>query len=195
MAVRLSEEEILGMFRETGALQEGHFLLSSGLHSDRYFQCALVLQYPDYTEKLCQALADKFREERLELVVGPAMGGIIVAYELARRLGVRSLFAEREEGRMTLRRGFQVSSGGRALVAEDVVTTGGSVQEVIDLLRKERAEVVGVAALIDRSGGQTDFGVRFDPLIEIKVSQFPEDQCPFCARGQPITKPGSRKIR
>jgi orotate phosphoribosyltransferase len=185
---------MLKIFRQTGTLQRGHFVLTSGLHSPQYFQCARVLQYPKYAEKLCERMAEHFRDERIDVVVAPAIGGIIVAYEVARALGVRGIFAEREEGRMRLRRGFVLSRGERVLVVEDVITTGGSVREVLDLVKEHGAEPVGVSVVVDRSGGTVDFGVPFYALMTLEVITYPPEECPLCQQGIPVTKPGSRTL-
>ena len=186
-------EAILEVFREAGALLEGHFLLSSGLHSPKYLQCALVLQDPARAERLCSRLARAFADDRVETVVGPAMGGILVAYELARALGARAIFAEREEGRMRLRRGFRIEPGQRVLLAEDVVTTGGSLREVLALVREAGAEVVGVAALVDRTSGRDPgFGIPLTALVQLDVPTHVPEECPLCREGVPVVKPGSR---
>jgi len=186
-------EAILEVFREAGALLEGHFLLSSGLHSPKYLQCALVLQDPVRAERLCSRLARAFADDRVETVVGPAMGGILVAYELARALGARAIFAEREEGRMRLRRGFRIEPGERVLLAEDVVTTGGSLREVLALVREAGAEVVGVAALVDRTSGRDPgFGMPLTALVQLDVPTHVPEECPLCREGVPVVKPGSR---
>ncbi|MDR2136704.1 MAG: orotate phosphoribosyltransferase [Synergistaceae bacterium] len=186
-------EQALEIFRRTGVMQEGHFKLTSGLHSDRYMQCARLFQYPEDSIRVCAEIAEAFRDKGLDLVAGPALGGIIIAYEVARILGVRNVFAEREDGTMTLRRGFQVSAGERVLVVEDVVTTGGSVKELMALLRSQGAEVVGVGSVVDRSNGIVDFGVPFYPLAAMNVKIWEPDACPLCRQGVPIVKPGSRK--
>jgi len=186
-------EAILEVFREAGALLEGHFLLSSGLHSPKYLQCALVLQDPARAERLCSRLARAFADDRVETVVGPAMGGILVAYELARALGATAIFAEREEGRMRLRRGFRIEPGERVLLAEDVVTTGGSLREVLALVREAGAEVVGVAALVDRTSGRDPaFGMPLTALVQLDVPTHVPEECPLCREGVPVVKPGSR---
>ena len=191
----MNREEILQIFRSTGALLSGHFLLTSGLHSDQYFQCARVLQYPKHAETLCARLAQPFLERRPDVVIAPAIGGIIVGYETARALGVRALFTEREQGDMTLRRGFELQSGERALLVEDVITTGGSLEEVLTLARNAGAEVVGAACLVDRSGGNVEFGVEFHALLSLQVRTYPPEQCPLCQRGEPLVKPGSRNLQ
>ncbi|MEL7568850.1 MAG: orotate phosphoribosyltransferase [Dehalobacterium sp.] len=191
----LNQDQALDLFRKSGALLEGHFVLTSGRHSDRYVQCAQVLKYPDYTALLCEEIASRFKEEKIDLVIGPAMGGILVAYETARHLGVMNLFAERENGKMTLRRGFTLQPGEKVLVVEDVVTTGGSVQEVIDLVLRQGAEVVGVGVLVDRSGGKADFGVRKEAVITMEVPSWEPEICPLCKEGSKAVKPGSRGLK
>lgn len=189
----LNHEEVLKVFYDSGALMEGHFLLTSGLHSDQYMQCAKVLQYPEYTEKLAREMADKFRDDNIEVVIGPAMGGIIVAYEVARQLGVPALFTERLDGEMVLRRGFMMDAGQRVLVVEDVVTTGGSVREVMNVVEKFGAQVVGVGVLVDRSNGTVDFGVKQEAVLTMDIRSWKSEDCPLCARGKlPVVKPGSR---
>lgn len=187
-------EEIQELFEKTGVLLTGHFILTSGRHSERYLQCAKLLQYPALAEKALKELAQNFRESEVDTVIGPAIGGIIVAYEVARALSARALFAERENGVMTLRRGFSIEPGEHVLVVEDVVTTGGSVKEVIDVVRSCGGEVVGVGALVDRNGNRVDFGVPFYSLLSLEVESYPPEECPLCKKGLPAQKPGSRKL-
>lgn len=190
MLTKTQAEEI---FTKAGALLSGHFLLTSGRHSNRYMQCAQVLQYPVYTEDLARHLAESFANEAIDIVVGPAMGGIIVSYEVARQLGVKSIFTERENGAMVLRRGFGLEPGQKVLVVEDVVTTGGSVKEVIEVVKASGAEVIGVGVLVDRSGGSVDFGVPMKAALSMEIESWPADDCPLCKAGadKPV-KPGSR---
>lgn len=188
----MTEKEVLDIFEKHNALLSGHFKLSSGLHSGKYLQCALVLQYPDAAEKMAKEIAKRFAGEKIGFVVGPALGGVTLAYEVARALGVRGLFTERQDGKMTLRRGFSVAKGERALVVEDVVTTGGSTKEVIDVIESLGAKTAGVACVIDRSGGKANFSARFEALAKVKVETFEEKDCPLCKSGVPVTKPGSR---
>ena len=188
----MTQDEVLKLFDKYGALLTGHFRLSSGLHSEKYLQCALVLQYPDAAQKLSKALAKKFSEGKIDVVIGPALGGITLAYEVARALGVRGLFTERQDGAMVLRRGFSIDAGERALVVEDVITTGGSTKEVIDVVKNSGGVAVGVASIIDRSSGPVNFGVRFETLAKIKIETFNEGNCPLCKNNIPVTKPGSR---
>jgi len=187
----LTEEEVLEVFRESSALLSGHFKLSSGKHSDTYLQCALVLADPARAEKLCTALAQKWSDVAIDTVIGPALGGVVVAYELARALGARGIFAERKDGAMMLRRGFSVSPGERVLLVEDVVTTGGSALEVVQIVKATGAELAGVSALIDRGGGKA-FPCRFEALANVQPPLYDPDRCPLCERGEPITTPGSR---
>jgi len=188
----MSEAETLALYEKTGALLRGHFLLSSGLHSDTYLQSALVLQRPEYATALGAELAAPFKEEGVQVVVAPAIGGILVAHEVARALGARALFTEREDGAMRLRRGFAVARGERCLVVEDVVTTGGSTREVMQAVAATGGRVVGVGALIDRSGGAPAFPVRYAALATIAVPNFKPADCPLCKTGSRPTKPGSR---
>jgi orotate phosphoribosyltransferase len=188
----LTDKEIIQILRETEALLTGHFLLTSGLHSKNYVQCALLTQNPELSEKLCSQLAVKVSEFEPEVVIGPALGGVIVAYELARALKTPGIFAERKDGQMQLRRGFKIKPGQRVLVAEDVITTGGSAKEVVEIVGEMGGQVVAVASLIDRSGGRAEFGVPFRPLISLEIPTWKEEDCPHCkAGGQPV-KPGSR---
>ena len=185
--------EVIERFRRTGALLEGHFVLTSGLHSTHYLQCALVLQHPAEAEALGRAIAARFADERVETVAAPAIGGIVIGWEVARALGARSIWTEREAGRMTLRRGFTVRPGERVLVVEDVVTTGGSTRETIEALAEAGAHVVGAASIIDRSAGRADVGVPRVALATLEVPAVAPDACALCARGVPAVKPGSRK--
>jgi orotate phosphoribosyltransferase len=196
----MTENEVLKLFDKYGALLTGHFKLSSGLHSEKYLQCALVLQHPDVAEKLSGELTKKLSEglpsgsrTKVDVVVGPALGGITLAYEVARSLGVRGLFTERHEGKMVLRRGFSIGKGENVLVVEDVITTGGSTKEVIDVVRSLGGKVVGVGSIIDRSSQAVDFGVPFHALAKVRVETFEEKDCPLCKKDIPVTKPGSRK--
>ena len=191
----LDREEILDYMRRTGALQEGHFILTSGRHSDRYFQCARLLQHPDIADRLTDMLADRFRDADVGSVVSPAVGGILVGQGVARALGVRALFTEREDGKMVFRRGFTLEEGERVLVTEDVVTTGGSVREVLEAVRAAGAEPVGVGILVDRSPGGADFGMKTVSLLQMEAASWDPQACPLCAegKGRPV-KPGSRGL-
>ena len=190
----LSHDEALSLFIDSGALMHGHFVLTSGRHTDSYMQCAQVLRLPAHTERLAKHIAHEFESDMIDLVVGPAMGGIIVAYEVARQLGVPSIFTERQDGQMTSRRGFVVSPGQRVLVCEDVVTTGGSVREVMDVVRAQGGEIVGVGVLVDRSNGAVDFGVKQCAVLSLEIPSWDQLDCPLCRDGRmPAVKPGSRK--
>lgn len=188
----MNREDILKAFRESGAMLEGHFLLTSGRHSDRYLQCALVLRDPAIAEKLAKELATVIPQQELDIVIGPALGGVTIAYEVARQLGTLALFAERENGKMALRRGFQIPPGAKVLVVEDVVTTGGSVLEVAALVKELGGEVVGIASLVDRSNGKIDLGYPFYSILPLEAISYPAEECPLCKQGIPVVKPGSR---
>jgi orotate phosphoribosyltransferase len=190
----MTKEKILELFNLTGALQHGHFRLTSGLHSSEYFQCAKVLQYPQYNELLCGEIARYFHDWKVDLVIAPAIGGIMVGQEVARQMRVRGIFTERENDSMTLRRGFEIKDGERALVCEDVVTTGGSVQEVITLVKNFGGVIVGVASIVDRSKTPVNFGTQFVSLLKMDVPVYHPDTCPLCKENIPIVKPGSRKL-
>lgn len=189
----MTNEELMQILTETGAYQSGHFKLSSGLHSGNYIQCSQLLKFPRIAEKVCAEIGDLFKDENIEMVVGPAIGGILVAYEVGRALNVPAIFAERENGVMTLRRGFHVEPGTRCLVTEDVLTTGGSAQEVVELLQSKGAEVVAATSIIDRTPGNTiKLKVPFKSLIQLSFSTHNPEECPMCKEGMPIQKPGSR---
>ncbi len=187
----MNQQQTLEILEKAGVMQSGHFKLTSGRHSNRYMQCARLFETPEYSEAVCKEIAGRFAGE-VDVVVGPALGGVIMAYETARALGVRNIFAERQDGKMTLRRGFFVEKGERALIVEDVVTTGGSVKEVKALLESMGVSVVGVGAVVDRSGGKADFGVRFEAAVAVDLATYEPDACPLCKEGLPIDKPGSR---
>ena len=184
--------DVLDRFRRAGALLEGHFRLTSGLHSPGYLQSALVLQYPVEAEALGSALAELVNELRAQAVVSPALGGIVIGQELGRALGIRALFAERQDGKLTLRRGFTLAPGERVLVVEDVLTTGGSIRETIDVARAAGAQVVAAAAIIDRSGGEQRLDVPFHVLATVQLPTYQPETCPLCLAGLPVVKPGSR---
>ncbi|HVJ50277.1 orotate phosphoribosyltransferase [Desulfitobacterium sp.] len=190
----ITSEEVLKIFEDSGALLKGHFRLTSGKHSNRYMQCAKVLQYPQHAARLGEELAQAWKDQGIDVVIGPAMGGILVAHEVGRALGTKVLFTEREDGVMTLRRGFELSPGEKVLVVEDVITTGGSVKEVLEVVRKLGAEPVGVGVLVDRSGGKVDFGLPHVSLLKIQIETFEPENCPLCAEGIPAIKPGSRTV-
>jgi len=186
--------EALKLLEQAGAVRRGHFVLSSGLHSSVYVQCAQVLQHPEQAARLAAALVAKAGWKGVETVVAPALGGVVWGYELARQLGARALFVERNaEGRFELRRGFQLGRGERVLVAEDVLTTGGSTRETLGVARASRAEVVGVAALVDRSGGSVELNVRTWALVRLDLETYAVGECPQCRNGVPVEKPGSRR--
>ena len=188
----MNEREILDLFRRHSALLEGHFVLSSGLHSDRYIQCALVLQDPPAAARLGADLARKIGQRGVSAVVAPALGGILVAHEVARALGTRALFTERQDGKMTLRRGFSLQPGEPVLVVEDVVTTGLSTRETMDSVEQAGGHVVGAGSLIDRSGGSVDLGVPRAALVTLSVANYNPADCSLCRAGVPVVKPGSR---
>lgn len=190
----MDRDEALSLFKECGALLQGHFLLSSGLHSPRYLQCALVCRQPDVCARLSGELAEAFKGSHVDVVVGPAMGGIILAYELARSLGARGIFMERcDDGRMTLRRGFHLKPGESVLIAEDVMTTGGSVAEIVEEVEKAGADVAGIACLVDRGGLKRFHGRRTASVLRMEVPTYSAQECPLCREGLPLIKPGSRK--
>ncbi len=191
----MTDKEIMDILKEYDVLKEGHFLLSSGRHSEKYLQCARVTEDPILADRLADELAKKVLKYNPEVVVGPAMGGIILAYEMARTLGVRNIFAEREEGKMSFRRGFSLEPGEKVLITEDVVTTGGSVFEVIDTVRDNGGEVIGVVALVDRTGGDIDFGVPFEYLLSVEVPSFEPGECPLCKKEIPLESPGSKRLK
>ena len=188
----MNAEQVIDQFRTTGALLEGHFQLSSGLHSTVYLQCALVLQFPEKAEAFGRAIAEKFAGQGIQLVASPAIGGIVIGHEVARALGARFIWTEREAGQMTLRRGFSVSPGEKTLVVEDVVTTGGSTRDTIEALKKAGADVIGAASIIDRSAGSADVGVPLTALASLKVLSVEAGVCDACKLGEPVVKPGSR---
>jgi orotate phosphoribosyltransferase len=183
---------VLDRFRRVGALLEGHFRLTSGLHSPGYLQCALVLQHPAEAEACGRAIADRVRHLAPNAVLSPALGGIVIGHEVARALGVRAVFAERQDGTLMLRRGFTLSPGEKVLVVEDVVTTGGSTRETIEVARARGAQVVGAASIIDRSGGTQTLDVPFSALATVSLPTYEPAACPLCAAGSPVVKPGSR---
>lgn len=192
----LSEQEVEQIFCASGAVLEGHFQLTSGRHSAAYWEKFQVLQWPQHTERLCRALAEHFRSAGVEVVVGPTTGGVILAYEVARQLGVRGVFVENDPnrpGHRALRRGFQVQPGERALIVDDVLTAGTSIREVLEALEPFQPNIIGIGLLIDRSQGQADFGIPFHALLRLSISTFAPDDCPLCAQGLPLVKPGSRK--
>lgn len=190
----LTKKRINEILENSGVLQTGHFLLTSGKHSNKYLQCAKMFQHPDFSAEISKDLAEKFEGYDVDIVIGPAIGGIILAYEVARHLEVRALFAERENGRMTLRRGFEIMPGSKVLVVEDVITTGGSVKEVVELVRSVGGEVVGVGCVADRSGGKALFDAPFKSIIKIGIDAYEPEECPMCKSGSIPVKPGSRNL-
>lgn len=184
------------LFEQSGAVLHGHFILTSGLHSDTYMQCAKLFEYGDISEKLCAMAADKVKKYKADAVVSPAAGAIIFGYELAKQLGLPNMFAEREkDGNFALRRGFELKPGSRVIIAENVVTTGGSVKEVIELVKSLGSEVVAVAEVVDRSNGKVDFGVPNESLLQIDVKTYSPEECPMCKAGTAAVKPGSKGLK
>ena len=188
----MTTDEVLQVFKETGALLEGHFILRSGLHSRQFFQCAIALQHMPTVERLGAALADPVRSLQPATVIAPAMGGLVLGQEVARQLGTRFIFVEKEDGKLVLRRGFKISKGERILVVEDVVTKGGRVRETLDIVAAHEGEVVGVAMAVDRSGGALDLGIPIHALLQLQVEAFAPDQLPSDLAGTPAVKPGSK---
>lgn len=186
----LTEKDVMGLLEETQAVLHGHFLLTSGLHSPMYVEKFNVLQHPKYTERLCQEIARRYQDAGVELVIGPMTGGILLAHEVGKALGTRAIFTERENGKMTLKRGFQIPPGTKVLVVEDITTTGGSIQEVIDVVKAHGGDLVGVGLLVDRSGGKVNFGVRTEALLHLNVETYKPESCPLCQQGLPFTKRG-----
>jgi len=189
----MTEAEIVNVLKESGALLNGHFQLRSGLHSDHFFQAALLLQYPDKAEIVCRHIAEKFKDVQVDAVISPAVGGLIVGQEVARAIGCRAIFADKEDGELVLKRGFSIKPGEKILVAEDVVTKGGRVQQTIDLVRAKGGDVVGVGVIVDRSGGSASFDVpRFVSALKLTLPTFEPESCPLCAQKLPIDRPGSK---
>ena len=191
----LDDKKILEAFHRTEGILHGHFLLTSGRHSDTYMQCAKLFADPKESEALCGELAERLKEFKPDVVVSPAVGGIIMGYEVARKLGVKNYFAERVDGKMTLRRGFKLDPGSRVIVVEDVVTTGGSVKEVIQLCKDAGCEVVAASSIVDRSNGNVDFGVPYRALLTMEVKSYEASECPLCKDGSVPYKPGSRGLK
>jgi len=188
----MTDKEVLDLFRQAGALLEGHFRLSSGLHSDRYLQSALVLQHPEFAEQLGRALAQRTEHLQATAVLSPALGGIVIGQEVGRALQIRALFAERQDGALTLRRGFTLERSDRVLIVEDVITTGGSTRETIAVAEAAGARVIGAAAIIDRGSDPSRLNVPLQSLVKMEVPAYPPESCPLCAKGLPVVKPGSR---
>ncbi|HMQ70534.1 MAG TPA: orotate phosphoribosyltransferase [Ignavibacteria bacterium] len=191
----MTSEQILDIFKKTGAMLEGHFILTSGYHSPHYFQCAKVLQYPYCNSMFASAIAERFYDKNINVVISPAVGGIVFGTEVGRQLNVRTIFSERENNVMTLRRGFELGKGENVLICEDVVTTGGSVFEVIDLVKRSEANLCGVGFIVDRSNGSVDFGTEQFSLAKTEVIKFKEDELPEWLKNIPVTKPGSRELK
>ena len=192
----IKTEEVMKKFEDAGAIQKGHFKLTSGVHSDTYIQCAQVMQHPGFMHNLCSELGKKFRGDDIDIIVGPAIGGIIMAHVMAQVLGpwVRAIFTERENRKMTLRRSFEINKGEKVLVVEDVTTSGSSVREVIDIVKSRQGKVVGVGVLIDRSGGKVDFGIKTEKLLTVDIKTYLPEECPLCKKGIQVVKPGSREL-
>jgi orotate phosphoribosyltransferase len=188
----MTQSEVLDLFRHSGALLEGHFRLSSGLHSDRYLQSALVLQHPDFAEQLGRALAARLEHLQPTAILSPALGGIVIGQEVGRALQIRALFAERQDGALSLRRGFTLSPSDRVVVVEDVITTGGSTRETVAVAEAAGAHVMGAAAIIDRGSDPGRLDMPLQALVRMEVPAYPPESCPLCAKGVPVTKPGSR---
>ncbi len=191
----MDREAIIELFRKAGAFMEGHFLLTSGLHSPYYVEKFKLLQFPEYVELLARQIVAHFGSTTIDLVVGPAVGGIVLAYEVARQLGARMAFTEREEGKMIFRRDFAIKEGERVLVVEDVVTTGASVHEVIKAVEETKAVIVGIGVLVDRSGGKVQFAYPFYSLLELEIATYTPEECPLCREKIALQKRGSRYLR
>lgn len=190
----INEERVKEIFHNLGVLRHGHFLFTSGKHGDAYMQCARLMEDPKYAEEIIKGLAEEFKDDKIDIVIGPAIGGIAISYEFARQLNTVSFFTEREDNIMKLRRGFQIPKGARTLVVEDVITTGGSVKETIAVVNEEGGKVVGVAVIVDRTGGKIDFGTKFLSAYSQPLKAYDADECPLCKEGKlPLEKPGSRK--
>lgn len=190
----MNKDKVIKIFKQTGALISGHFLLSSGLHSNKYIQCAQVFQYPKYTMRLAKALSHKFRRDRVSVVIGLAVGSIILAHEVAKAIGARAIFMERKEGKMQLRRNFGVQSSDRALVVEDVVTTGDSVKEALDYIRGN-CRIVGAGTIVNRSQGYLKLGPKYKYLLKLKMDTYDPERCPLCEKEVPLVKPGSKSFK
>jgi orotate phosphoribosyltransferase len=191
----VDQKEVFEIFEKAGALLKGHFLLSSGLHSDTYFEKFQVLQYPQYVEILCRKMASLFKDDNVEVVVGPTTGGVIIAYEVAKSLKVRSIFAEPGDQGRIFKRGFSIKKGERALIVDDILTTGGSAREVVQLVEKHQGSIQGIGLLLDRSGGKVKFDYPLRVLATTQVANYRPEECPMCIKGEPLVKPGSRKIQ
>jgi orotate phosphoribosyltransferase, Thermus family len=186
---------VIDTLKEVGALLEGHFLLSSGRHSDRYCQCAKLLQYPDKAAKVLKVVADKLKDVDFDMVVGPAMGGVVVSYELARQTGKPGIFAERQDGNMTIRRGFEIEKGQKVIISEDVITTGKSFLEVAEIIKSLGGEVVGICCIVDRRAEGVEIEYPMYSAVKLQVKSYEKESCPLCKEGTPYIKPGSRNIK
>jgi len=189
----MTKEEIRELLVETDVIQEGHFVLSSGRHADIYMQCAKVLQYPEHAATLAAEIVEKWKDKEVDAVVGPALGGVVLSYAVAEELGVRSIFSERKNGEMKIRRGFELKAGEKVLVVEDVVTTGGSVRELLAVLEELDVEIVGLSSIVDRSNGKVDFDYDFKALLPVDIKSYKAGKCKLCEQGVPITRPGSKE--
>lgn len=190
-----TDKMVIDTLKEVGALLEGHFLLSSGRHSDRYCQCAKLLQYPDKAAKVLKVVADKLKDVDFDMVVGPAMGGVVVSYELARQTGKPGIFAERQDGNMTIRRGFEIEKGQKVIISEDVITTGKSFLEVADIIKALGGEVVGICCIVDRRAEGVEIEYPMYSAVKLQVKSYEKENCPLCKEGIPYVKPGSRNIK
>ena len=188
----MTEDEVRSIFVEAGALMTGHFKLSSGRHSADYWEKFWVLQYPHYVQRLCTEIANRYQNDKIEVVLGPTTGGILLAFEVARQMGLKALYAELEGGQRLLRRGLTLDPGTRTLIVDDVMTTGLAVQECLDLATRHQADIIGVAVLLDRSGGKTNLGYRLESLLTVEGVSYAVEECPLCIQNLPIRKPGSR---
>ncbi|HOJ77625.1 MAG TPA: orotate phosphoribosyltransferase [Bacillota bacterium] len=189
----LDQKELLEIFRETKVLREGHFKLASGKHTKKQLQCALLVQYPNFNERVCEDLARRFKGVEIDVVVSPAIGGILVGYEVAKCLGVRAVFTERENGKMTLRRGFNIEDDENVLVISDVLITGSAINEVIEVIKERGANLCGVGVLVDRSNGKISFGTRKEALYTTEFETWDPEECPICGAGIPFTKNGTHR--
>ncbi|WP_123054424.1 orotate phosphoribosyltransferase [Clostridium sp. JN-1] len=190
-----TDKMVIDTLKETDALLEGHFLLSSGRHSNRYCQCAKLLQYPDKAEKVLKVVADKLKDVDFDIIVGPAMGGVVVSYELARQTGKPGIFAERQDGKMTIRRGFEIKKGQKAIISEDVITTGKSFLEVADVIKALGGEVVGITCIVDRRAEGVEVEYPMYSAVKLDIKSYEKEECPMCKEGTPYIKPGSRNIK
>jgi orotate phosphoribosyltransferase len=192
----VDEKEIKKILEKTNVLLEGHFLLTSGKHSGKYMQCAKIFEYPDQSEIICSQLVQKIKNSiktRIDVVIGPAIGAILLSYEIARQLGIRSVFGERKNGKMVLGRSFSIKSNENVLIVEDVITTGGSVKEIIEILKKNQANILGIGMIIDRQNKKNNFEIPFESVLKVKIKTFDKDECPFCKENIPLIKPGSKE--